>query len=149
MYMTLDQLSDHIRATPERVRRMLEVNRAAGPMFVNDVHRLFEAEKDPMGKSWEPLDEDTLDRKVNKSRRRGDGGKILQVTGRMRRSVSFSASPTRIVIGATPIYSRTHQEGRGNIPQRAFLGFLRPSVDRWLKAVFSYVVKGEKEIRFE
>jgi phage gpG-like protein len=72
----------------------------------------------PSGTPWRPLAKARA-----RNRRRGDSGKPLLDTGRLRASVTTAPriSGDGFVITADPIYAATHQYGRGPIPPRPFL----------------------------
>lgn len=72
----------------------------------------------PSGSPWRPLAKARA-----RNRRRGDVGKPLMDTGRLRASVTAAPriSGDGFVITADPIYAATHQYGRGPIPARPFL----------------------------
>lgn len=78
----------------------------------------FRSSTSPGGVAWRPLA-----RARARNRRRGDRGKPLVDTGRLRASVTTrpQVSEDGFVITADPIYAATHQYGRGAIPARPFL----------------------------
>ena len=78
----------------------------------------FRAGTAPDGTPWRPLA-----RARARNRKRGDRGKPLMDTGRLRASVTTRPSLTAdgFVISADPIYAATHQYGRGPIPARPYL----------------------------
>lgn len=87
----------------------------------------FERESDPVtGRAWPELKPAT----VFARQRRGKMGKKLQVTGRLVNSITTRVTSTTARIGTNVIYSRVHNAGFGNIPQRRFLGFSSTHVNR-------------------
>jgi phage gpG-like protein len=78
----------------------------------------FRTSTAPDGTAWRPLAKARA-----RNRRRGDRGKPLLDTGRLRASVTTAPriSGDGFVITADPIYAATHQYGRGPIPPRPFL----------------------------
>ncbi len=78
----------------------------------------FRASSAPSGEPWKPLA-----RARARNRRKGDRGKPLVDTGRLRASVTTRprVSEDGFVITADPVYAATHQYGRGAIPARPFL----------------------------
>ncbi|MBD1995307.1 phage virion morphogenesis protein [Leptolyngbya sp. FACHB-541] len=88
-----------------------------GEEVLADVDESFETETDPYGIRWEPLSAYTLSFKAQNTRIL----KILQSTGRMRSSITYQATASRVVIGTNVKYARKHQLGRG-VPRRQFLG---------------------------
>lgn len=78
----------------------------------------FRSSTAPSGAAWRPLA-----RARSRNRRRGDRGKPLVDTGRLRASVTARPVVTRdsFTIGTNVIYAATHQYGRGPIPARPFL----------------------------
>ncbi len=78
----------------------------------------FRGSKAPDGSPWRPLS-----RARARNRRRGDRGKPLIDTGRLRASVTARPVVTAdgFAIGTNLTYARTHQYGRGAIVARPFL----------------------------
>lgn len=78
----------------------------------------FRTSTAPNGVPWRPLAQARA-----RNRRRGDRGKPLVDTGRLRASVTTRPriDSTGFTITADPIYAATHQYGRGAIPARPFL----------------------------
>lgn len=78
----------------------------------------FRTSTAPNGSAWRPLA-----RARARNRRRGDRGKPLVDTGRLRASVTTRPQvfADGFSISADPVYAATHQYGRGNIPARQFL----------------------------
>ena len=78
----------------------------------------FRTSTAPDGTAWRPLAKARA-----RNRSRGDRGKPLMDTGRLRASVTTAPriSGDGFVITADPIYAATHQYGRRPIPPRPFL----------------------------
>lgn len=78
----------------------------------------FRGSKAPDASAWRPLA-----RARARNRRKGDRGKPLVDTGRLRASVTARPVVTAdsFTIGTGLVYAATHQYGRGAIPARPFL----------------------------
>ena len=78
----------------------------------------FRVSVSPSGARWRPLAQARA-----RNRRKGDRGKPLVDTGRLRASVTTRprVGEDGFAITADPIYAATHQYGRGAIPARPFL----------------------------
>jgi phage gpG-like protein len=90
----------------------------------------FRTSTAPSGAPWRPLA-----RARARNRRRGDRGKPLLDTGRLRASVTTRPriDTNGFTVSADPIYAATHQYGRGAIPARPFLPI--PTLPaRWRRA---------------
>ena len=68
---------------------------------------------DPYTDPWEPLADETIDRK-------GSAAPLID-TGNMLGSVNSSSSATTAVVGIGAEYARFHQEGTFAIPQRMMI----------------------------
>lgn len=97
-------------------RAMLKV---IGFRLVREIDKGFRSEKQPGGKRWKPLAPSTL------ARRRGTSAKILQDTGRLKRSFQqgqpIRLSTREVLIGSNVDYADIHQEGQDHIPARPML----------------------------
>lgn len=92
---------------------------AIGQAMKGQTIRRFKQGVDPDGQAWAP------------SSRAGGmkKGKTLVDTGRLRDSISFSATPTEVHVGSNVVYAHIHQlagdAGRGRkvtLPARPYLG---------------------------
>ncbi|MDX2109198.1 MAG: phage virion morphogenesis protein [Verrucomicrobiota bacterium] len=71
------------------------------------------------------------------------GGSLLQRSGRLLDSITYKVEGDDSVrIGSNLVYARTHQEGRGGIPARPFLGVsesnqdeLQAVLDAWIQNI--------------
>lgn len=88
--------------------------------------RRFHAGVSPEGEAWAPVKNP---RKDSKGQPRKGAAKPLVDTGRLRNSISFSASAFDVHVGSNVVYARIHQlggqAGRGRkvtIPARPYLG---------------------------
>ena len=84
-----------------------------GSYLVAATNRRFEQEQDPSGKPWKPSE-----------RAKATGGKTLQHTGRLRRSITYRVQGDSLAVGTNVIYAAPHQFGwpEKSLPQRSFLG---------------------------
>lgn len=129
---------------------LLELNQRLAAILEQSTQERFEEEKDPDGRSWQRLSEQTLIARARRRTRRSDGtsgfktkrGKvskraqrimanaaILKDTSRLMRSIASKARPEGIAVGTNLVYGAIHQlggkAGRGKsveIPARPFLG---------------------------
>ena len=108
---------------------------AIGETHLATVQERFERETDPYGKRW------TLRKTPLRGRgRQGDPRrKLLFLTGRLRNSLIYKASPTDVVIGTNLIYAATHQFGRGAIPARPYLDITERDAVRYVAILVEYI----------
>lgn len=103
-----------------------------GEMYTKKIDTQFRKEIDPYGNRWAALSAKTLKRKL-KARPR-QISKILQATGLLRASFSYTASRTQVEIGSNRVgrngipLGLIHQKGSRNIPKRQLL----PEADQGL-----------------
>ncbi len=95
-------------------------------MLRSTLHR-WRAEIDPKGQPWAALSPAYA---LGKGSKKGGVNKILQLRGRLIKSVHWGIHGKTLFLGTNVVYSRIHQEGgkagRGLkvlIPARPFLGF--------------------------
>ena len=88
-----------------------------GEALLLNLDQRFEAEVDPSGKKWQKLSPFTLRLKEEQKRIL----KILQSTGRLRRSFEYTINQDDLVIGTNVSYAKKHQLGIG-VPKREILG---------------------------
>lgn len=122
-----DKLNKAIRDLIRKIKNPIKVFAEAKLIIFQDVMRHFQKQEGPDGK-WKPLKLATLKRR----RQAGRGAKILQDTGRLKNSISGIASSRGAEVGTNMVYARTHQKGRGNIPQRQFLWLSKEAGNRIL-----------------
>lgn len=108
-----------------------------GEALVAGTVRRFVDEKDPQGNSWEPS-----------GRASAEGGKTLTDTGRLRSSIDYAATPSKVMVGSNIIYARIHQlggkAGKGHkvkIPARPYLGISQTDMDE-VRAIMSDFITG-------
>ncbi|NJR38538.1 MAG: phage virion morphogenesis protein [Leptolyngbyaceae cyanobacterium CSU_1_4] len=115
-----------VQAALKRMRGNLTNLRPAmkqiGEYMVFETDENFRGEHDPEGNPWKKLDPDYLKWK----QRTGKITKILQLRGRLRKSIVYRAESDRVSIGTNVIYGNIHQWGgkarSANLPARPFLG---------------------------
>lgn len=79
--------------------------RNVGEALLQTTDDRFGSQTDPQGRAWAPLSLSTI-------LQRGGSGHILQVTGRLRGSISYNVSGNVLRIGANaPPYDTVHQFG--------------------------------------
>lgn len=84
----------------------------AAPIVAGAIERNFDEEGRPM--PWPPLTPATL-------RRKPAGLKILERSGRLRRSIRTRVEGTALVASTELPYAAAHQFGTGRLPARPFL----------------------------
>lgn len=115
-FAALAALQKELAAVASQGRRLaVKAMAAEATDLVADGFRVSSA---PDGSPWRPLARARV-----RNRRKGDRGKPLVDTGRLRASVTTRPRVTAegFTITADPIYAATHQYGRGAIPARPFL----------------------------
>ena len=125
MKLTLRGLSA-IKDRLKRLERRLDDPRTAlavvGADLMERVEEGFEREHDPYGLPWKPLAPATLERR----RKGGEGAKILQDTGVMRRSLNYRVvGRNAVAVGFADRKAAWHQEGTDRIPARPMLPWRR------------------------
>jgi phage virion morphogenesis protein len=101
-------------------------HREIGEALLRSTNQRFRDERAPDGKKWYPVAPKT-------AKRKGAHDKILTLTARLRRSISYRADADGVIIGTAAVYAATHQFGRRtgarsgsfSIPPRPFLGVSR------------------------
>ena len=103
--------------------------RDVGEYMVKSTVKRFDSEQAPDGTPWKPLSAARIAQRrkrhaKGKNKKRAGQMKILNDTGRQRRSVRYLATKDRAVVGTRLKYAATHQFGDAgrNIPARPFLG---------------------------
>lgn len=103
-----------------------------GETYTRKIDNQFRKEIDPYGNRWTALSSKTLKRKLKAKPRQIS--KILQATGLLRASFSYTASRTEVEIGSNRVgrngipLGLIHQKGSRNIPKRQLL----PEADQGL-----------------
>jgi len=99
--------------------------RVASLIMYKDVIDHFRKESSPDGK-WAPLKYRT--------------GRILQDTGRLKNSITFSSNSKTAIVGTNVNYAKQHEIGnpKKHIPQRRFMWLSKTLGDRIEKAFIKY-----------
>lgn len=79
----------------------------------------FEAETSPEGQAWASLSQARTEQRARKG---SWPGKILQDDGILASSMQTDWGALFAQIGSNMAYAATHQHGRGEIPERPFVG---------------------------
>lgn len=118
--MDMDKLMRGMDVAIAQAQRSQELMDTIGETLKSSTQQRFKEGVDPDGKKWKPS------QRVIKQ-----GGQTLlkSVSGGLRDSVSYEATPQMVVVGSNKIYARIHQlggkAGRGRkvtIPERPYLG---------------------------
>ena len=75
-----------------------------GHRLLLGTHKRFRNEEDPDGRPWRRLS-------ARYERRKKRGGKILTLSGRLKRSITMKAGDDYTAVGTNAIYARAHQKG--------------------------------------
>lgn len=94
-----------IRALEKALASPRPLYAAIGRVMVNRIRICFRMGVDPWGKPWQAL-------KLRK-------GQPLRDTGRLERSVSYTASDDDLLVGTNVRYAPTHQFGATIVPKKA------------------------------
>jgi len=162
--LTLDQTAFRrdLRRLERRAGALRPVLKEIGALVVTSVQTNFEEEGRP--KRWRPNKASTLRSQYTagnaaRKRKRRAGGKafarfaagkkILQVSGRLKRSVHARTRRREVLVGTNLVYGAVHnfggRAGRGKkttIPQREFL-LLQKDDEREIRAVLARFVSGD------
>lgn len=79
-----------------------------GEALVSGVKTRFKNEEDPEGRKWKAS-----------ARALAEGGKTLTDTARLRDSIDYAATPTKVMVGSNLPYARIHQLGGTIRPKKA------------------------------
>lgn len=89
-----------------------------GEALVSSTLQRFQDEEDPTGQKW-----------PKSKRAEQDGGKTLTDTSRLRSSIDYAVTSSKVVVGSNVKYARIHQKGgktgKGHavdMPPRPYLG---------------------------
>lgn len=121
--------ADRVRAIANRTGNMMPVIRAIASAMRTATSRRFDAGRDPDGAAWRTLSPTTISMR---RRGRGEGGpRPLLDTGRLRRSITFSATANTLRFGTNVVYAAAQQFGNQHnrifgrtpapVPARRFL----------------------------
>lgn len=86
-----------------------------GHALERNVNLRFDTKRDPSGNQWQQWAT-----KTEKARESEGRGTLLEYTGRMRDSLTYTANSTSVEIGFGVDYAKYHEEGRG-VPRRQML----------------------------
>lgn len=109
---------DRLQELQRKVGDLTPAMKSIGEQLLLSTDIRFEKEVDPSGRPWKPNSTFT----ISKKKRENKIQKILQSSGRLRASLSYSASADKVVVGTNVSYAAKHQLGQGRIPKREFLG---------------------------
>lgn len=119
--MSSFEIISNDRLVQARFRRLASNIKNKRPMFkrigvklLNEISENFDKESHE-GQPWDRLSATTV------ARRRLGSDKILQDTGRLRGSFVEEATTTSVRVGSPIEYAPTHEDGKGNVPQRKML----------------------------
>lgn len=118
LFLSLQELANiDTKALLERIGEDLEASTVA---------RFSEGET-PEGARWAGWSPDYAKRR--------HGGRVLDLTGRLRASMTRSATDKDLKVGTPIWYARVHQRGARGIPARPFLGYSAKDDDLMLDRV--------------
>lgn len=108
-----------------------------GEALVSGTLKRFDAEEGPDGKKWQPS-----------KRAAAESGKTLTNTARLRKSIDYAATASKVMVGSNVVYARIHQmggkAGKGHkltIPARPYLGVSKEDVEE-VKAILADFLAG-------
>ncbi len=117
------------------VKNMYDISFLTGKIskdMEKEVDMRFRNEVDPEGKPWKGLKSRSIISKYNSGLKKKKGrkavkdrSKILQNTGRLKRSIQARNTRTEAIVGTNIKYAATHNFGYRRIPQRRFMGLSR------------------------
>lgn len=111
-----------LEALEENLTHLEVLLARVAPLIARAIERNFDEEGRPV--RWPPLTPATL-------RRKPAGLKILQLTGRLRRSIETQVEGNAIIVSTNVPYAAAHQFGifRRRLPARPFLVLTREDLD--------------------
>lgn len=126
--MNMSGVMNAMDGSLRRVRRTQQLSEDIGEALVSGVQDRFEAEEAPDGAAWTPS-----------KRVKEEGGKTLTDTARLKNSIGYAASPSKVVVGTNVVSARAHQNGldisilstkrRVKLPARPILGISDADAD--------------------
>jgi phage virion morphogenesis protein len=106
-----------LKRLQDRGQHLQPVFRDIGEYLIRSHRERFERQVDPGGHAWKKLSDRYLGEKPYNQ------DKILVLDGKLMGELHYAPpSETQLDFGTNAIYGATHQFGRGNIPERKFLG---------------------------
>lgn len=118
----LKNLLDFLEKYKFGPQQRFDLAKKLGISLVQSTKLRFADSVDPQGKAWLPLKQFRNRKRDKAGKRRDQNPKPLIDTGRLRSSITYSASSNYVDVGTNVVYAATHNYGRGRIPQRQFLG---------------------------
>ena len=100
------EISRALKRLRRRLKDMTPVMDEIGDRLMLSTDRRFETGMDPQGRPWKPS-----------LRARETGGRTLNLSARLRRSITRRASADEVVVGTNVVYAAIHQFG-GKTPPR-------------------------------
>lgn len=73
---------------------------SVGEALVSGTIQRFTREESPKGEKWQPSE-----------RAAAEDGQTLSDTGRLRKSIDYAATPSKVMVGSNADYARIHQMG--------------------------------------
>lgn len=108
-----------------------------GEALVSGTLQRFDAEESPSGEKWEASQRATA-----------EGGKTLTDTARLRKSIDYAATSSKVMVGSNVVYARIHQMGgkagkghNATITTRPYLGVSDADMEE-VKAVLADFLGG-------
>lgn len=113
-----------------------------GEALVSGTIKRFAAEETPDGKKWEPSARAQTQGGLQSS----SAGKTLTDTARLRASIDYAATPTKVMVGSNVAYARIHQmggkTGKGHkvtMPARPYLGVSGEDMEEVKETVSEFI----------
>lgn len=110
---------------------------SVGEALVSSTLKRFDAEESPDGQKWQPS-----------KRAAAESGKTLTDTARLRKSIDYAATGSKVMVGSNVVYARIHQmggkAGKGHklaIPARPYLGVSKDDAEE-VKAILADFLAG-------
>ena len=113
------QLKANLNKIQQKTSKLRPLFKQIGVYMLGSVNRTFTSEGKP---KWTDIQECT---KLQRARIGKYPGKMLQITGRLKRSITFEASNSDVKIGTSVPYAPFLQFGTRNMSDRPFLQFLK------------------------
>ena len=105
------------------------LNKKLAIVMQRDVQKHFEDEQSPFGK-WVGLQPMTIMRKGSSA--------ILKDTRRLLQSIKIDSNNNKAETGTNLVYAKTHNYGRGRIPQREFMWLSKEAENRMVDTVVTH-----------
>lgn len=121
----------------ERARNLKPITRKISLRMKAETHKRFNNEEDPSGKKWKSWSDNT--RASKEYYNKLDNAKILQDTGKLKRSIKSDFSGDTASVYSNLVYAKTHQEGKKNIK---IVPKDRPNPKNKKKYLMFYTTKG-------